>query len=112
MEEYISNVLPCGSQRMTDLVVTMHAKYPQLRATIERVGGMQSKDYTFQHDNQLKKIELKSVDKTLSKAALAKIQLTPWAYSCEVLQGQLKTREFQQFLGPYKEDVLVKQYFD
>lgn len=110
--EYVSNVLPCGSQRMTDLVATMHAKYPQLQATIERVGGMQSKDYRFQHDNQLKKIELKSVNKTLSKAALAKIQLTPWAYSCEVLQGQLKNREFQQFLGPYKEDVLVKQYFE
>lgn len=108
----VVNTIPCGAEAITTLIKSMSLRYPQLSSTIKQVGGMNSKDYIFQHNNIPKSIELKTATKKLSKAALAKLQQTPWVFSCEFLQGQLKNKEFQTFLGPYKESIIIKQYFE
>jgi hypothetical protein len=106
------NTIPCGAAAITNLIKNMSLRYPQLSSTIKQVGGMNSKDYIFEHNNMPQNIELKTANKKLSKAALTKLQQTPWIFSCEFLQGQLKNKEFQTFLGPYKESIIIKQYFE
>jgi len=110
--EYITNILPCGAEPIQTLVQNMTTRYPQLSSSIEQVGGMSSNDYKFQHNTASINIELKCSNKKLSKLALTKIQKTPWIFSCEFLQGQLKNKEFQTFLGSYKEEIIIKQYFE
>ena len=112
-DDYINNILPCGAEKWHIFAESIHKKYPELASTIKLIGGLGgSKDYTFTHEGSTLNIELKSSNSKLSKAALEKLQKTPWNAYCEFLQGQLKVKSFQEFLGPYCEEVIIKEYFE
>lgn len=110
--DYVNNILPCGVLKMTPLINKMLHTYPSLSETIEWVGGFKSKDFKFKHPETSKNIEFKSTKTKLSKAALSNLEKKPWGPYCEFRQGQLKNKESQSFLGPYKEEIIITQYFD
>jgi len=111
--DQINNILPCGVTQANSLIASMNTQYGStLPSTIKQIGGFKGKDFRFQYGDTMKNIEMKSTDKKLSYAARQKLLLKPWNAYCEFLQGQLKNIEFQSFLGPYSESVIIKQYFE